>query len=475
MSAGDGYKYLLKSVAAGDGDRELATPLTRYYAQAGCPPGRWAGSGLRSLQPGRPRPGGLQSGILQSGGVRSGGLQSDGAQPGGPHSSGMQSGGLQPGGLRPGDMVTEAQLQALVGEGRNPLTGEQLGRAYQRGRGARERAAARAAALGRGMGDADRAAAVQRINDEERERGSRRAVAGYDFTFSVPKSVSVLWGVADAGLQELIVRAHHQAVGEVLGFMEREVVVTRVAGSTRDGPVAQAPVEGVLAAVFDHWDSRAGDPQLHTHCVLANRVRTVADGLWRAVDGRPVFAATVALSELYNAVLADQLSRVVGVGWEARDRGRDRSPAWEIQGVGEELVREFSSRSADIAEETARLAARYRADHGREPSRRTVIRLRQQATLATRQDKQLRSLADSTAEWRRRAAGILGADAALWARGVAGSGEPLALRADDIPLDVVEALGREVMGRVGEKRSTWTRWNLHAEATRQAMGWRFAS
>lgn len=46
MSAGDGYKYLLRSVAAGDGDRSLSTPLTRYYAEEGTPPGRWLGSGL---------------------------------------------------------------------------------------------------------------------------------------------------------------------------------------------------------------------------------------------------------------------------------------------------------------------------------------------------------------------------------------------------------------------------------------------
>lgn len=49
MSAGDGYKYLLRTVAAGDGDRSLSTPLTRYYAGAGTPPGRWLGSGVAAL------------------------------------------------------------------------------------------------------------------------------------------------------------------------------------------------------------------------------------------------------------------------------------------------------------------------------------------------------------------------------------------------------------------------------------------
>ena len=49
MSAGDGYKYLLKTIAAADGDRSLSTPLTRYYAEAGTPPGRWLGAGVTAL------------------------------------------------------------------------------------------------------------------------------------------------------------------------------------------------------------------------------------------------------------------------------------------------------------------------------------------------------------------------------------------------------------------------------------------
>ncbi len=53
MSAGDGYKYLLKSVVYGDGDRAMSTPLTRYYSEEGTPPGRWLGSGLAGLADGQ--------------------------------------------------------------------------------------------------------------------------------------------------------------------------------------------------------------------------------------------------------------------------------------------------------------------------------------------------------------------------------------------------------------------------------------
>lgn len=74
MSAGDGYTYLLRTVAAGDGDRSLSTPLTRYYAEAGTPPGRWLGSGVTALGHGE---------------------------------------------LAPGAQVSEAQLQLLVGMGRD--------------------------------------------------------------------------------------------------------------------------------------------------------------------------------------------------------------------------------------------------------------------------------------------------------------------------------------------------------------------
>src|SRR5690625_6679545 len=53
MSAGDGYEYLLRTVAAGDGDRSLSTPLTRYYTEEGTPPGFWLGSGLSHLGDGQ--------------------------------------------------------------------------------------------------------------------------------------------------------------------------------------------------------------------------------------------------------------------------------------------------------------------------------------------------------------------------------------------------------------------------------------
>lgn len=411
MSAGSGYQYLLRSVAAGDGNRQLSTPLTRYYTEAGTPPGRWLGSGLHALGNGE---------------------------------------------IRLGDVVGEQQLALLLGTGSDPVTGEPLGRAFP----------------------------VHDAKDDEygsnARLSARRAVAGYDLTFSVPKSVSALWGVADEGTQALIVEAHHRAVADVMDLVEREVAATRRGVSAGGGAVAQADVVGVIATAFDHWDSRLGDPQLHTHVVVSNKVRTTEDGRWRSLDGRPLHASVVALSEHYNAVLADRLTRTFGVEWEQRTRGDNRSSSWELAPVPDELVHEFSSRSRGIELETDRLVEAYVREHGGRPSSAAIIRFRAMATLSTRPEKTIRSLADLTEEWRGRAGQILGTGAPEWARRITGPmgarPQPAGLlRADDIPQEAVREVAVAVVGSVSEKRSTWRHWNLWAEASRQTMGWRFQS
>lgn len=428
MNAGDGYQYLLRSVAAGDGDRARSIPLTRYYAETGTPPGYWLGSGVHAFGSGD---------------------------------------------LKPGDTVTETQLAALLGAGLDPATGEALGRAYPAYTSIRDRVAARVAALPADLAADARETRVEQIEAEERAKGSKQAVAGFDFTFSVPKSMSVLWALADADTQAMIVEIHHAAVGQVVALLEREVAATRTGVTADDGAVAQVDVTGIAATAYDHWDSRCGDPQLHTHVVVSNKVKTVLDGRWRSLDSRALHAAVVALSEHYNAVLADRMTGTFGVGWEVRQRGEDRNPAWEISGVGDALVGEFSSRSRAIEIEKEQLIATYVERHGRQPSRATVIRMRAQATLATRPEKRVRSLADLSAEWRGRAERILGADATQWARNLTLASPAQVLRSVDIPPDLIAEVGGRVMEVVSQKRATWRHWNLWAEAARQTMGWRF--
>jgi hypothetical protein len=118
--------------------------------------------------------------------------------------------------------VSEAQLQLLLGMGLDPVTGDPLGAAYPVFPSVEDRIAARLARLDPALGAAERAEAVAAIEAEESARTSRRAVAGYDFTFSLPKSASVLWGVADAATQARIAEAHHAAFEEVVAVMERE-------------------------------------------------------------------------------------------------------------------------------------------------------------------------------------------------------------------------------------------------------------
>jgi conjugative relaxase-like TrwC/TraI family protein len=409
MSAGDGYKYLLRTVAAGDGQRSLSTPLTRYYSAKGTPPGRWMGSGLPGLGSGR---------------------------------------------LLEGADVTEDQLQSLIGLGRDPIDGAPLGRAYPE-----YQRQADASPHGSAPGTVTR----------------RRAVAGYDFTFSIPKSASILWGVADAATQERIAQAHHAAVSEVVAYMEREIAATRTGTTASDGAVAQVDVTGLIATAFDHFDSRAGDPHLHTHVVISNKVQTVLDGKWRSLDGRPMHAAVVALSELHESLFADALTRSLGVRWEMRERGRDRHPALSISSIPEALVTEFSSRSRHIDIATDALIAAYLDRHGHRPGPVTIMKLRAQATLSTRPAKEVRSLAELTAGWRERAERLLGKDATTWASAAATPSLAPILRAEDVPRKAIDEIGSRVMMAVSEKRATWRHWNLAAEAARQLAQLRFAS
>jgi conjugative relaxase-like TrwC/TraI family protein len=427
MSAGDGYKYLLQSVAAGDGHRSLTQPLIAYYTEKGTPPGYWIGTGVHGL-------------------------------------------GTTDRRIEPGGTVTENHLRRLLGQGRDPVTNDPLGLPYFRHKTVEERISERVEHLDPDLSADEHAAAVERIEGEEHERSARRTVAGYDYTFSVPKSVSALWAVADAAVQARIVEAHHQAVADVVALMERDVAATRIGHAG----VAQVATRGLVATAYDHYDSRAADPQLHTHVVIANKVQG-EDGKWRALDGRPMHQAVVTISEHYNAVLADRMTRTLGVGWEQRERGRDRNPAWEIIGVPDELIAEFSSRSAAIDAETDRLIDTYLSEHGHRPDTRTILRLRQQATLSTRPDKTHYSLAELTDQWRRRADRVLGQDPASWARHVLATGSDPVLRAEDVSRDELVALGQAVVEQVQDKRSTWGRWNLSAEASRQTMGLRFAT
>lgn len=427
LHAGDGYTYLLRHVVDAEGIAGTVSPMSRYYAESGHSPGRWIGTGLTGLADGQD--------------------------------------------IQAGSAVTEVQMERLFKHGTDPATGQPLGRRFAQPRSWRERAEARIRALPAELIGDERAARVAAIEAQERDRPTRRPVAGFDCVFSPPKSVSVLWALAPDHMRAQIEHAQHDAVAEVLRVIERDVARTRI--GTRG--VAQVDTQGVIATAFDHYDSRAGDPQLHTHVVIANRVQG-PDGAWRTLDSRgALFPAAVAMSELYDTLIADHLTQRLGVGWERRGTPRKpKNQSWEIAGIPDELIDEFSQRVQGIEAVKNDLIAAYRQAHGREPDDATVLRLRQQATYATRPGKQFRSLAEMSPGWRARAAQILGVDAARWAASLIDQ----ASRAATSPqhsgavAGLVDRLASEALTELSTERSTWRTWNIRAAAARASMPYR---
>lgn len=229
----------------------------------------------------------------------------------------------------------------------------------------------------------------------------------------------------------------------------------------------------MVAAAFDHWDSRAGDPNLHTHVVLANNVQG-PDGQWRSVDGRTLHSAAVTVSELYDALLADEVTRRLGATSSLRDRGERRNPAFELDGVGEDLLADFSTRAEQIHCAEQRWTDEFKQERGRDPSRAETIKARQHLTRQTRPPKVVRALRDLLAEWANRARTLTGIEpVGPAARALTGTyGRPL--RAADVGPEVRAAIVAQVIEDVSIRRSVWSTWNLAAAALRSSRMLRMA-
>ena len=169
-------------------------------------------------------------------------------------------------------------------------------------------AAARRGASGSGAGASElgltglvEGESLRRVLDGEDEAGvPLRAspvpvsVAGFDLPLSAPKSVSVVFALGDMAAREAVREAHDRAVRAALGYVERTAAaVRRGAGGAR-----VEPANGLVAAAFRHRTSRAGDPQLHTHVVVANLGRG-PDGRWSTLDGRRLYGQARTTSFVY--------------------------------------------------------------------------------------------------------------------------------------------------------------------------------
>src|SRR6266498_132201 len=208
-----------------------------------------------------------------------------------------------------------------------------------------------------------------------------RGVPAFDVVLRPTKSVSLLYGLGDARIAAQVLGAHHQATAEALGYLEDHVGARR-----GHGGCDHVQGNGLLAVGFDHRTSRAGDPLLHTHVIVANRVQG-PDGRWTALDGRDLYRHRLAADAIYRGAYQRALSRSLGVVWGEPDRWGNR----ELAGMPPELLRVFSKRADAIDGEVERLEAEGRV---RTP------KLVKWVVHATRQAKQHEAPAGLAERWR---------------------------------------------------------------------------
>jgi conjugative relaxase-like TrwC/TraI family protein len=211
-------------------------------------------------------------------------LSGHGESPGRWYGAGAASLGLQ-------GEASRAGFQAMF-EGQDPTTGELLGRPH-----------------------------------------GRNAVPAFDMVLRPTKSISVLYGLGDPATGRAVLQAHHAGLTEAVGYLDGHLGARR-----GHGGVQHVSGQGLLAVGFDHRTSREGDPLLHTHLVIANRVQG-PDGRWAALDGRDLYRHRLAADAIYRATYQRELSRTLGVEWTAADTHGNR----ELQGMSEALVRGFPS------------------------------------------------------------------------------------------------------------------------------------
>ena len=239
---------------------------------------------------------------------------------------------------------------------------------------------------------------------EQLGRSLRRdGVAAWDVTFSADKSVSLLWALGDPDTREQVVSAFEEATGAALEYLESVASSTRGATKTPLFDVNGDPVRdengtpkfrvqtwpiatsGYVAASFTEFTSRADDPQLHTHVVVANKVKGT-DGVWRSIDGRLLYQYQLAAGYLHEAVLRKELTERLGVGWQPVRNGMA-----DIAGFTRPQIEAFSRRRHQLEE--------WRETQGLPET----AAARQVAVLATRTPKTDHPLADLEAEWKQRA------------------------------------------------------------------------
>ncbi len=523
ITAGDGYEYYTRQVAAHDASDRGRSPLADYYSARGETPGTWLGSGLAGLtityRDRKPDPAPSDPSLVDDE------VKTDPA-PLVDEDDAFPVREVAASRVNVGDVVTEEQMLALFGLGIHPqadaITGEIVALELACGatRKMAERAAEKASRLGRRFQvfNDDNAfrrqcarafseyntdlglAADDPVPDEvrarirtavargmfryelardplnERElsgwiaRNSRQnttAVAGYGWCFTPPKSVAVLWALAPPRESELIAQAHRLAALDGFGYLESQATYTR---KGKNG-VRQVDVDGLIAASFEHRDSRSGDPDLHTHIVVANRVRALEDGQWGTLDGTMFYRAKVTASEIYNTRLEHHLETLLGLRFAPRPgTNPSKRPIREIIGVDVALIKHFSQRNAAVISRLGQLTVEFQQQLGRDPTSREMYGLSQRATLETRPHKHApRSLSEQREMWRRQAESVLGSSDAVTAM-LTRALTPRSVTRPQISVRWIVECAEQVIDTVSGERSTWRRTHVRSEAERLTRG-----
>lgn len=305
----------------------------------------------------------------------------------------------------------------------------------------------------------------------ENSKKHQTAIAGFDLVFTPSKSVSIAWGLGDKQLRKDIEAAHEHAIQDVVRHLENTVIMTR---RGHNGIRQIDTKSGIIGTKFRHYDSRAGDPNLHDHVVIANRVEG-ADDKWSSIDGRTLYQYGVECSELYNSKVQEYVTQLTGLQFEPRMQ--NGKPIHEIVGISDETIRAFSSRRGDISAELDKVKAKFVADNGYEPSEKQLIKLAQQATLATRPAKsEARSLEDLHTEWVAAAHALsdhgvhvpVDHQLADMLKNASAQYEQNTLQAvrQEAYSTPLEAHTDAVLSRLEEARSTWRRTHINAEVSR---------
>ncbi|WP_326581563.1 relaxase domain-containing protein [Actinacidiphila glaucinigra] len=227
----------------------------------------------------------------------------------------------------------------------------------------------------------------------------RQARTGYDLTFSC-QELSLLFALGDEQVRQVVLEVQGQARSETIAWIEEHALAVRRGAG---GPAQLRARPGVLATVYLHYESRAGDPMLHEHVVISPRVQG-PDGKWQNLDDRLLYREIVSASELFNQSVLELLCARLGLRTEPVEVTAGQRPVMQVVGIDPQLRQPFSRRGTAIRDMAEDLVEDYQRRHGRQPGPAVRYRLLEQARLDTRKAKPAaRSLDELLAGWRRRA------------------------------------------------------------------------